>query len=250
MPTRLDEVDLSLAIEGKKEYNKTLKKWQIRLLGLQQALRNSEHGLLIAFECWDASGKGGAIKRLTAPLDPRGFRVYSIGPPTEEEKRHQYLWRFWNRIPAAGELVIFDRSWYGRVLVERVESFCTDGEWTRAYEEINSFERQLADAGIIVLKFWLHISDEEQLQRFRDREQDPLKAWKIGKEDWRNRNKRPEYLKAAQEMFEKTDTTECPWRLISAEHKWYARVDVIRSVVEELEAVLGRHKPVAAASGE
>lgn len=250
MSNRLDQVDLSLAIEGKKEYNKALKKWQIRLLGLQQALRNSEHGLLIAFEGWDASGKGGAIKRLTAPLDPRGFKVYSIGPPTEEEKRHQYLWRFWGRIPATGELVIFDRSWYGRVLVERVEGFCTDDEWKRAYEEINSFERQLADAGIIVLKFWLHISDEEQLQRFRDREQDPLKAWKIGKEDWRNRNQRPQYLQAAQEMFEKTDTKECPWRLISAEHKWFARVEVIKTVVDELEAVLGRQTPIAAASDE
>jgi polyphosphate kinase 2 (PPK2 family) len=242
MPSRLDKVDLSLRIEDKKEYNKTLKKWQIRLLGLQQALRNSEHSLLIAFEGWDAAGKGGAIKRLTAPLDPRGFRVYSIGPPTEEEKRHQYLWRFWTRIPAAGELVIFDRSWYGRVLVERVEGFCRDPDWQRAYEEINSFEQQLSDAGVLVLKFWLHISDEEQLRRFREREADPLKSWKIGPDDWRNRSKRPAYLEAAEEMLRKTDTKHCPWRIIAAEHKWYGRIATIQTVVEEVEAVLGKHK--------
>ncbi|MCE5237289.1 UDP-galactose-lipid carrier transferase [bacterium] len=249
MSSRLDDVDLSLQIGDKKEYNKTLKKWQIRLLGLQQALRTSGHALLIAFEGWDASGKGGAIKRLTAPLDPRGFRVYSIGPPTDEEKRHHYLWRFWTHIPAVGEIVIFDRSWYGRVLVERVEGFCCDTEWQRAYEEINSFERQLADSGVLVLKFWLHISDEEQLRRFREREQDPLKSWKIGSEDWRNRAKRPAYLTAAEDMLRKTDTKHCPWRLVSAEHKWNGRIEVIKTVVEELESILGKHKaePVASA---
>ena len=242
MATRLDKVDLSVQVPGKKEYEKTLKKLQVRLLGLQQALRNTHHSLLVAFEGWDAAGKGGVIKRMTAPLDPRGFRVYSIGPPTEEEKRHHYLWRFWDNTPAFGEMVIFDRSWYGRVLVERVEGFCCAAEWKRAYNEINCFEEQLANAGMIVLKFWLHISEEEQLARFRDRESDPLKSWKIGPDDWRNRSKRPQYLKAAEEMFCQTDTKACPWRIIPAEHKWYGRLECMKTVVHELEAVLGKHK--------
>jgi polyphosphate kinase 2 (PPK2 family) len=250
MGTRLDDVDLTLTIESKKEYNKALKHWQVRLLGLQQALRNSDHAVLVAFEGWDAAGKGGVIKRMTAPLDPRGFRVYSIGPPTDEEKRHQYLWRFWNHIPAVGEIVIFDRSWYGRVLVERVEGFCCNNDWQRAYSEINCFEEQLADAGVLVLKFWLHISDEEQLARFRAREQDPLKSWKIGSEDWRNRGKRPQYLKAAEEMFRKTDTKTCPWRIVPAEHKWYGRIECLQTVVQELESVLGKHKAKAIACDE
>ena len=177
-----------------------------------------------------------------APLDPRGFKVYSIGPPTAEEKRHQYLWRFWTHIPAAGELVIFDRSWYGRVLVERVEGFCSVAEWQRAYDEINAFEKQLTDAGVLVLKFWLHTSAKEQLRRFREREENPLKSWKIGPDDWRNRNKRPQYLEAVEEMLRKTDTKHCPWRLIAAEHKGYGRVAVLKTVVEELEAVLGKHR--------
>jgi len=242
MPSRLEQVDLSLQLESKKAYEKELKQWQIRLLGLQQALRNSEHALLIAFEGWDAAGKGGAIKRLTSPLDPRGFRVYGIGPPSDLERQHQYLWRFWTRIPARGQLVIFDRSWYGRVLVERVEGFCPERDWRRAYNEINDFEEQLSDAGVLVLKFWLHISEEEQLKRFRERENDPLKSWKIGPDDWRNRSKRAQYLEAAEEMFDQTDTKHCPWRVISAEHKWNGRIEVIKTVVEEVEAVLGKHQ--------
>lgn len=245
MSHHLDDVDLSLQIESKKEYNKALKKLQIRLVGLQQALRRSPRAVLATFEGWDAAGKGGTIKRLTAPLDPRGVKVYSIAAPTEEEKRHHYLWRFWNRIPACGEMVIFDRSWYGRVLVERVEGFATDDEWQRAYEEINSFEKQLTDAGVLVLKFWMHISDEEQLRRFREREDDPLKSWKMGAEDWRNRGKRPQYLGAAEEMFEKTDTKHCPWRIISAEHKWHGRIDAIKQVVREMEGMLGKPKDEA-----
>jgi len=146
--------------------------------------------------------------------------------------------------------VIFDRSWYGRVLVERVEGFCCDAEWQRAYEEINCFEKHLSNAGVLVLKFWLHISDEEQLRRFREREQDPLKSWKIGAEDWRNRGKRAAYLKAAEDMFRQTDTKHCPWRLISAEHKWQGRVEAIKTVVEELEEILGKHKAQPVASPE
>jgi len=250
MATRLDKLDLSLQIEDEKEYNKTIKKWQIRLLGLEQALRNSGRAMLIAFEGWDASGKGGAIKRLTAALDPRGYKVYGISAPTEEEKRHHYLWRFWTRIPGAGEMVIFDRSWYGRVLVERVEGFCEKADWHRAYEEINCFEEQLSDSGVLVLKFWMQISDAEQLRRFREREADPLKSWKITPEDWRNRDKRPRYVEAAEDMIARTDTKHCPWRVIAAEHKWYGRVAVLKTVVEELEAVLGKHKAEAVQSPE
>ncbi|MEI6502130.1 MAG: UDP-galactose-lipid carrier transferase [Armatimonadota bacterium] len=240
MPTRLDKVDLTLQIADKKEYEKALEKWQLRLLGLEQALRNSARSVIIAFEGWDASGKGGAIKRLTEPLDPRGYKVYGIGAPTPEEKRRHYLWRFWDRTPGTGELVMFDRTWYGRVLVERVEGFCCEADWQRAYEEINCFERQLTDAGTLVLKFWMEISPEEQLKRFKEREASPFKKWKITADDWRNREKRSEYVRAAEAMLAKTDTKDCPWHLISAEHKWYARIEVIKTTVKELEKALGK----------
>lgn len=241
MSKRLDKVDLSLQLDDKGHYEKQLEKWQLRLLNLEQVLRNSKSAALIAFEGWDAGGKGGAIKRLTDPLDPRGYKVYGICAPSEEEKRRHYLWRFWSRVPCTGELVVFDRSWYGRVLVERVEGFATEQEWHRAYDEINAFEQQLADSGVLVLKFWMHISDEEQLRRFEERQNDPFKRWKITPEDWRNREKRPQYLQAAEEMLERTDTKLCPWRLIAAEHKWYARVEVIKTAVKALEHALG-HK--------
>lgn len=241
MAARLDEVDLDKKLADKKDYEKQLRKWQLRLLNLEQSLRNSSHGVLIAFEGWDASGKGGAIKRLIEALDPRGYKVFSICAPTDEEKRHHYLWRFWNRIPACGELVIFDRSWYGRVLVERVEGFATEEEWHRAYQEINCFEEQLVANRTLLLKFWLQISADEQFKRFKEREDNPLKRWKITPEDWRNREKRSHYEKAAEEMLKRTDTEHAPWRIISGEHKWYARVDVLRHTVQALEDVLGKH---------
>lgn len=240
MPNPLAKLDLSLQIADKKAYEQALEKWQLRLLSLEQALRNSGRSVLIAFEGWDASGKGGAIKRLTEPLDPRGYKVYGISAPSPEEARRHYLWRFWSRIPAAGELVIFDRTWYGRVLVERIEGFCTRQEWQRAYQEINCFEEQLSDAGTVILKFWLHLSPEEQLKRFQERQANPFKQWKIGPEDWRNREKRADYEVACGEMFERTDTKRCPWRLIAAEHKWYARVEVLKTTAKAIEQALGR----------
>lgn len=238
MSSRLDDVDLSLQIGDKKEYNKTLKKWQIRLLGLQQALRTSGHALLIAFEGWDASGKGGAIKRLTAPLDPRGFRVYSIGPPTDEEKRHHYLWRFWTHIPAVGEIVIFDRSWYGRVLVERVEGFCTKDEWQRAYREINEMEENFVDHGGGIVKFWLEIDNETQLERFRQREGDPKKQWKITTEDWRNRDRWDQYEIAVDDMLDNTSTKKAPWTVIESRDKLHARVKTIQCVLSAIDTLM------------
>lgn len=240
MANRLDELDLTQQIESEKEYEKQLKKWQLRLLDLEQALRNSQRSVLIGFEGWDASGKGGTIKRLLDALDPRGYKAYGIAAPTPEEKRRHYLWRFWDRTPATGELAIFDRTWYGRVLVERVEGFATKEEWKRAYEEINQFEQQLCDNGTLVLKFWMHISADEQLRRFHDREKSPYKRWKITDDDWRNREKRDAYLKAAEEMFERTDTHNCPWDLIAAEHKWFGRIEVIKRVTKTLQDALGK----------
>lgn len=240
MSSRLDDLDLSRRVKTKSDYERQLKDLQLRLLNLEQALRYSRHSVLIAFEGWDASGKGGAIKRLTERLDPRGYKVYGIAAPTEEEKRRHYLWRFWTRTPARGEMVIFDRSWYGRVLVERVEGFATREQWRRAYEEINAFERQLVSDDTLVLKFWMHISEEEQLRRFEERANSPFKSWKITPDDWRNRSKRKEYEKAAEEMFRETDTKECPWHLIPANDKCFGRLQVIERVVQVMERALGK----------
>ena len=180
------------------------------------------------FEGWDASGKGGAIKRLVAPLDARHVRVASFAAPTPDEKRHHYLHRFVPALPGWGGMAVLDRTWYGRVLVERVEGFATEEQWRRAYDEIDDFERMLADEGMIIVKFWLHISDEEQLKRFERRRQDPLKTWKLTDEDWRNREKRPAYEAAVEEMFERTDTEHAPWRIVPGESKRYARVQVMQ----------------------
>jgi AMP-polyphosphate phosphotransferase len=237
---KLDQVDLTQEFEDKRDYNQQLKKWQLRLLELEEALRNKALAVLIAFEGWDASGKGGAIKRLTGALDPRGYKVYSVCAPTEEEKAHHYLWRFWTHTPKKGELVIFDRSWYGRVLVERVEGFAKKPEWQRAYEEINCFEEQLRADGTVTIKFWLHISPEEQLRRFKEREANPFKRYKIGPDDWRNREKWDKYLVAAEAMFKATDKAGCPWHLVSGEHKWWARVEVLKTVVKRMEKTLGK----------
>ena len=177
--------------------------------------------MLVLFEGWDASGKGGAIKRLVAPLDPRHVRVCQFAAPTPDEKRHHFLWRFWPKLPGWGGMTVFDRSWYGRVLVERVEGFASEEEWTRAYDEIRDFERSLAAEGTIIIKLWMHISSEEQLERFEKRRDDPLKSWKLTDEDWRNREKRPAYEKAVEQMLEETDRPEAPWTVIPAESKRY-----------------------------
>jgi len=191
--------------------------------------------LCVLFEGWDASGKGGAIKRLVAQIDPRHVRVVQFAAPTADEKRHHFLWRFWPVLPGWGGMAVFDRSWYGRVLVERVEGFATREQWLRAYDEINGFERSISDEGMILVKLWLHISDEEQLKRFKRREKEQLKAWKLTDEDWRNRERRAEYTEAVEDMVARTDQPYARWHLIEADSKRHARVRVIETVIERIE---------------
>jgi polyphosphate kinase 2 (PPK2 family) len=241
----LDGVDLSLRLDRDEE-EKELKALGARLAQLRLTLGGLigecrlGPPLVVVFEGWDASGKGGAIKRLVAPLDPRHVRVSQYAAPSPDEKRHHFLGRFWPALPGWGGMTVFDRSWYGRVLVERVEGFATEEEWQRAYGEIEAFERSLADEGSTIVKFWLHISPEEQLKRFRARAGDPLKSWKLTEEDWRNREKRPQYEAAVEEMLEKTDRPSARWRVISAESKRQARVEVMRLAIEEIETGMRR----------
>jgi polyphosphate kinase 2 (PPK2 family) len=230
---RLDQLDHASVEE--EEYKRTLKNSQLKLLNYQRSLAESKKTLVVLFEGPDAAGKGGAIKRMVERLDPRLLRVHSVVKPTEEEYAHHYLWRFWNKLPAYGQIAVFDRSWYGRVLVERVEGFCSDREWKRAYEEINEFERLLSDDGTVFVKIYLHISKEEQLLRFKRRESDPYKHWKITDEDWRNRRKWDEHNEAAETMFERTSTEVAPWWILPANFKWNARVEVLRAVNTALE---------------
>jgi polyphosphate kinase 2 (PPK2 family) len=196
--------------------------------------------LCVMFEGWDASGKGGAIKRLVTPLDPRHVRVSQFAAPTYDEKRHHFLWRFWPKLPGWGGMAVFDRSWYGRVLVERVEGFATEEQWSRAYEEIVEFERTLTSEGMIMVKFWMHVSPDEQLRRFEDRAHDPLRTWKLTDEDWRNREKRPAYKKAVTAMLDRTDTAAAPWHVIPGDDKHYARLAVVETVCDALETALTR----------
>jgi polyphosphate kinase 2 (PPK2 family) len=238
---RLDEVDLSLKLSRAEEAAR-LETAQLRLLQLRLVL-GGQIGveprigppLCVVFEGWDASGKGGAIKRLVSHLDPRHVRVAQFAAPTYDEKRHHFLWRFWPALPGWGGMTVLDRSWYGRVLVERVEGFCSREQWTRAYDEIVEFERTLADEGMILVKFWMHISDEEQLRRFQRREKDPLKVWKLTEDDWRNRKRRKEYGRAVEEMIARTDHSAAPWTIVPAESKRYARVHVVESVCRAVE---------------
>jgi polyphosphate kinase 2 (PPK2 family) len=190
----------------------------------------------ILFEGWDASGKGGCIKRLVQPMDPRHVRVAQFAAPTYNEKRHHFLWRFWPALPGWGGMAVLDRSWYGRVLVERVEGFATDQQWQRAYEEICEFERTLVAEGMILVKFWLHLSEQEQLRRFERRHGDPLKQWKLTDEDWRNRKKRPAYVEAVEDMLARTDTEFAPWTLVEGDSKRWARAKVLDTVISSIEA--------------
>jgi len=198
--------------------------------------------VVIVYEGWDAGGKGGNIKRVTEKLDPRGYVVHPIAAPKGEDKTHHYLWRFWRRLPERGQIAIFDRSWYGRVMVERIEGFCTDDDWMRAYREINQFERQLVDFGTILLKYWVHISKEEQLRRFESRANDPLRQWKLTDEDWRNREKWDVYANAVDEMLMKTSTVTAPWTIVEGDNKPYARIKVLKTLVDKLSSELN-HDP-------
>ncbi len=240
----LQALDLTRSL-SKAEYTAQLEPLQVELHALQIHARDQHVPVVIVYEGWDAAGKGGNIRRLTERLDPRFYNVYSIGKPTDEELTHHYLWRFWTKLPARGEMVIFDRSWYGRVLVERVEGFATTAEWQRAYDEINQFERLLHDDGTLILKFWLHISPDEQLHRFNARMSNPTKRWKITDEDWRNREKWPQYELAVEEMLQRT-VDPIPWTLIEANDKRWARISVLRSLVTQLRQRLGLHAPILA----
>jgi len=239
----LDQADLTLKLSRDQEAER-LKVAQDRLLILRLLLGGQigtgELGppLCVLFEGWDAGGKGGAIKRLVAPLDPRHVRVAQFAAPTHDEKRHHFLWRFWPALPGWGGMAVLDRSWYGRVLVERVEGFATEAEWRRSYTEIVDFERSLADEGMIIVKFWLHLSPDEQLRRFEARAADPTKRWKLTDEDWRNRERHDDYVAAVNEMFARTSHDKGPWTVVSAEDKRYARVQVVETVADAIETDL------------
>jgi polyphosphate kinase 2 (PPK2 family) len=240
---RLDQVDLSRRL-SKDEEAVRLKEGQRRLLELRLELGGKLEGpelgppVCVLFEGWDASGKGGAIKRMVAPLDPRHVRVAQFAAPTYDEKRHHFLWRFWPVLPGWGGMTVLDRSWYGRVLVERVEGFASEEEWRRAYEEIVQHERALTDEGTVLIKLWMHISADEQLKRFEKRAKDPLRAWKLTPDDWRNRELRPAYEAAVEEMLERTDKEPARWHLIEGDSKRYARVKVVETVIAAIESVL------------
>ena len=242
---RLDEVDLTLKLDRGEEERQLGAAWKrLALLRLTLGgLIGPKHlgpPLCVVFEGWDASGKGGAIKRLVSPLDPRHVRIAQYAAPTPDEKRHHFLWRFWPAQPGWGGMAVYDRSWYGRVLVERVEELAGREEWQRAYDEIDAFEKMLADEGTVLVKFWLHISAEEQLKRFERRAADPLKSWKLTEEDWENRKRRPDYEEAVEEMLAHTDQAHARWHLVSAESKRYARVRVVEIVISEIEAGMRR----------
>lgn len=233
----LERLDLTLATE-RAEYNKQLKALQAELHELAFQVYTQKRPVVIVFEGMDASGKGGTIKRLTERIDPRGYVVWPIAAPSGEDKEHHYLYRFWRRLPEQGQIAIFDRSWYGRVLVERLEGYCTEEDWRRAYSEINQFERQLTDFGTVIFKFWMHISKQEQLNRFRERERTNYKTWKITDEDWRNRGKWEDYITAAEEMLMKTSAPDSPWTLVEANDKYFARLKSLRTVAEKLRQKL------------
>jgi polyphosphate:AMP phosphotransferase len=231
----LATVDLSASID-RDEYEKRLEEAQGRLRLLEHEIYMRRIPVIVLYEGWDAAGKGGNIRRLTRKLDPRGYEVIPVGAPNDVERAHHYLWRFWNALPKAGHMAIFDRSWYGRVLVERVEGFCTEAEWSRAYGEINDFERQVANFGTVIVKFWLHIDGDEQLRRFEARQTTEHKQWKITEEDWRNRERWGDYREAVEEMLLRTSTPSAPWNVIAANSKRHARVACIEAVVRAIEA--------------
>lgn len=231
----LSEVSLARRTLSIEEYKQELKRCQKQLFELQNRLYQKRIPLILAFEGWDAAGKGGTIKRVTQALDPRGYEVIPICAPSPVEKNHQHLWRFWNALPRDGHTAIFDRTWYGRVLVEHIEGFCTMEQWGRAYDEINRFERRLADWGAIVLKFWLQIDQEEQLRRFIERQRIPEKQYKITDEDWRNRDKWDQYEEAVNEMLARTNTGYAPWTVVESNDKRYGRIKTMKTIIHAAE---------------
>ncbi len=236
--TVLQGLDLSKTVTDER-YKRDLARYQAELNRLHRLARDKGVSTLVVLEGWDAAGKGGAIRRVMPALDAAAVRVYPFAAPNDEERAHHYLWRFWREIPRAGQVGIFDRSWYGRVLVERVEGFASEAEWRRAYGEINLFERQLTAHGTVLVKFWVHLDAEEQLRRFKEREETPHKRWKLTDEDWRNRKRWPEYELAVHDMIERTSTQGAPWTLVEGNDKKYARVKVVKTICERLEAAVG-----------
>lgn len=235
----LDTLDLTLSLDRKK-YVHELRTQQLHLRMLAHELYEKGRSVVVVFEGWDASGKGGNIRRLTEMLDPRGYQVFAMAAPAGDDATHHYLWRFWRRLmpPDEKQILIFDRSWYGRVMVERLEGFATEQEWKRAYREINDFERQLTDFGTVVVKFWLHISQDEQLARFESRKRTLRKAWKLTDEDWRNREKWDQYSEAANDMLVKTSTLSAPWTIVEGNDKYFARVKTISVLVDSIAAAM------------
>lgn len=236
----LADVDLSPTIDDE-EYKKELKRLQTRLTELHNVIYRKKIPVILCYEGWDAAGKGGNIRRVAYPLDPRGFDVHPIASPLPHERNRQFLWRFWTRLPRTGHICIFDRTWYGRVMVEKIEGFCTEKDAQRAYNEINEFERMLTDWGAVVLKFWIHIDQDTQLARFTDRENTPEKQWKITDEDWRNREKWDKYEIAIDEMLQKTSTKNAPWYIIESNDKKYARIKTLKIIVKALEKACEDH---------
>lgn len=230
----LEKLNLKVKL-SRAEYERELDHLQNKLHLLGHQVYMQKIPVVMVFEGWDAAGKGGAIKRLTEKLDPRGYVVHPIAAPQGDDKELHYLYRFWRRLPEAGQIALFDRSWYGRVMVERVEGFCSQEAWQRAYSEINQFEKQLLDFGTIIFKFWVHISQAEQLRRFKEREESGYKSWKLTDEDWRNRGKWEDYENAVEDMLLKTSTHNAPWTIVEGNDKLYARIKVLKTVVEKLE---------------
>ncbi|MCX7044647.1 MAG: phosphate--AMP phosphotransferase [Candidatus Sumerlaeota bacterium] len=237
----LDRLDMSVTME-REEYDRRIDELQKRLFELEHEMYTARVPAVIVYEGCDAGGKGGNIKRLTNGLDPRGYEVVPIAAPTKEELAHHYLWRFWKQLPKAGHITIYDRSWYGRILVERVEGFCTEEEWKRAFREINEYERQLAEFGAVIVKFWLHISQDEQMRRFKERQRLVHKQWKITDEDWRNRKNWSKYAVCIEDMLNRTSTSYAPWTILEANCKLHARVKALQTVKDALEAGLARQR--------
>lgn len=238
---KLANVDLDKEL-SEEEYREQLAKCQKKLSALHNELYRRKIPVIIAYEGWDAAGKGGNIKRIASALDPRGYEVQPIASPEPHEKARHYLWRFWKRLPRTGHIAIFDRTWYGRVMVERLEGFCSENDWKRAYNEMNEFEQNLSDWGAVIIKFWVHIDKDTQLARFTERQNTPEKQWKITDEDWRNREKWDQYEIAIDEMIQKTSTNFAPWHILESNDKKYARIKALKIVINEIEKALEAKK--------